>query len=258
MAELIKEDLIKNIVESITSELDANVLDAKRVTRQGATQQTPGLDLSNLTLIISAVIKGLIPVIQATIRSALQEEKVKSPPPDVNKNLIKLRVELDNANQYSRKDSCRISGLPEGNTDGGEESNESLVKKVVELGEKTGANISQADISVTHRLPTKIHGVRQTIVKFTSRRAKEAFYKSKKNLKGLPGCKSIFISEDLTRLRYKLLLECKKCVGFSSLTTSNTKILVWRDGHTAPVHITTPEDLSKLDMVPNYQALGLM
>ena len=142
MAELIKEDFIKNIVESITSELDANILDAKRVTRQGATQQSPGLDLSNLTLIISAVIKGLIPVIQATIRSALQEEKVKSPPPDVNKDIIKLKVELDNANQYSRKDSCRISGLPEENTDGGEESDESLVKKVVELGEKTGANIS--------------------------------------------------------------------------------------------------------------------
>ena len=250
MAELIKEDLIKNIVESITSELDA-----KRVTRQGATQ-SPGLDLPNLTLIISAVIKGLMPVIQATIRSAIQEEKTNSP--DVNKDIINLKVELDNANQYSRKDSCRISGLPEGNTNDDEEANEDLVRKVVELGEKTGANISQADISVTHRLPTKINGVRQTIVKFTSRRAKEAFYKSKKNLKGLPTCKSIFISEDLTRLRYKLLLECKKCVGFSSLTTSNTKILVWRDGHTAPVHITTPEDLSKLGMVPNYQALGLI
>ena len=100
--------------------------------------------------------------------------------------------------------------------------------------------------------------MRQTIVKFTSRRAKESFYRSKKKLKELPACKSIFISEDLTQLRYKLLKECKKCVGFSSLTTSNTKILVWRDGHDAPVYITQPEDLSKLDMIPNYKALGLI
>ena len=46
--------------------------------------------------------------------------------------------------------------------------------------------------------------------------------------------------------------------GFSSLTTSNTKILVWRDGQDAPVYITQPEDLSKLGLVPDYKALGLI
>ena len=253
MTELIKEDFIKTIVENITNELDA-----KRVTRQGATQ-TPGIDMSsvaNLTFIVSAVIKGLMPVIRDTIKSAIQEEKVKTP--DINKDIVKLKVELDNANQYSRKDSCRISGLPEDSDAGGHETNDSLVRKVVELGEKTGANITEADISVTHRLPAKIHGVRQTIVKFTSRRAKESFYRSKKKLKDLPNSKSIFITEDLTQLRYKLLQQCKLCVGFSSLTTSNTKILVWRDGHDAPVHITQPEDLKKLDMIPDYKALGLI
>ena len=253
MAEILKDDFIKTIVENITNELDA-----KRVTRQGATQSqgTDMYNVANLTLIVSAVIKGLMPVIRDTIKSAMQEEKIDAP--DVNKDIVKLRIELDNANQYSRKDSCRISGLPEDSDDGGQETNDSLVRKVVELGEKTGANITDKDISVTHRLPTKIHGVRQTIVKFTSRRAKESFYRSKKKLKDLPACNHIYITEDLTQMRYKLLQQCKQCVGFSSLTTSNTKILVWRDGHDAPVHITQPEDLSKLGMIPDYKALGLI
>ena len=253
MENLINENLVKNIVENISGELDG-----KRVTRQGATQATGGdiSNLTNLTVIISAVIKGLMPVICETIKSAIQEEKAKTP--DVNQDIIKLKVELDNANQYSRKDSCRISGLSEEGEDGRQETNENLIRKVVDLGDKIGANITQADVSVTHRLPTKINGVKQTIVKFTSRRAKESFYRSKKKLKELPNCKSIFISEDLTQLRYKLLMQCKKCVGFSSLTTSNTKILVWRDGQDAPVYITQPEDLSKLGLVPDYKALGLI
>ena len=226
--------------------------------RQGAIQSTGGdmANLANLTIIITAVIKGLMPVIHETIRSAIQQEKAISP--GVNQDIVKLKVELDNANQYSRKDSCRISGLSEEGEDGRQETNENLIRKVVDLGDKIGANITQADVSVTHRLPTKIHGVRQTIVKFTSRRAKEAFYRSKKKLKELPACKSIFISEDLTQLRYKLLMQCKKCVGFSSLTTSNTKILVWREGQDAPIYITQPEDLSKLGMEPDYKALGLI
>ena len=249
MAEL-DNTLIQNIVESVTSELDN-----KRVTRQNQGQAS-SLDLSQLTFIISAIIKGLMPVITDTIKNAIKEEKAQQPQNN-NKDILKLKIELDNANQYSRKDSCRISGLVE-EENGSAESNENLIEKVVDLGNKIGADISQTDISVTHRLPIKISGVRQTIVKFTSRRAKESFYKARIKLKNMPTCKSIFIAEDLTQLRYKLLQQCKTCVGFSGLTTSNTKIIVWREGFANPFYITQPEDLTKIGLVPDYKKLGLL
>lgn len=244
-AVILNETQMKTIIENITSELDS-----KRQTRQGSSQSS-SLDVSQLTSIIMAIIKGLMPVIRETIKSAIQEERAENT--NVNNEIVKLKVEIDNANQYSRRDSCRISGLEEGE----KETNGELVEKIIDLGMKTGSNITQSDISVAHRLPTKIRGIKQTIVKFTSRHAKESFYRSKKKLKDLTTCKSIFITEDLTQLRYKLLQECKKCVGFSSLTTSSGKILVWREGFPDPIYVTTPEDLGKLQMVPDYHALGL-
>ena len=244
---LIDENIIKTIVENITTDLDS-----KRQTRQGAASQSQGLDVAQLTSIILAVVKGLVPIIRDTIKSTIQQEKTENP--NVNKEIIDLKIELDNANQYSRKDSCRISGLDEGD---GKESNEALVEKIVDLGVKTGANIEKADISVAHRLPAQINGVKQTIVKFTSRHAKESFYRSRTKLKNITSCKSVFITEDLTKLRYKLMQQCKKCTGFSGLTTSGGKILVWRDGFPDPVHITHPKDLTKLELIPDYHALGL-
>ena len=84
MADLINEDLIINIVENSTGDLDG-----KRVTRQGGTQSLSGemTNIANLTVIISEVIQGLMPVKCETMKSAIQQKKSKTP------------VELDNTSK---------------------------------------------------------------------------------------------------------------------------------------------------------------
>ena len=138
--------------------------------------------------------------------------------------MLKVKLEVDDLNLYQRRDNVRINGLQEDP----EETNEQLVDKVLQLGDTIGAPVRKADISVAHRLKAKVQGVHQVIVKFTSRHAKEDFYKAKKKLKDVGDGKSIFINEDLTSLRFKMLQAAKTCVGFRNVTTLIGKVLVWK------------------------------
>ena len=104
----------------------------------------------------------------------------------------------------------------------------------------------------------EVKGVKQCIVKFSTRRAKTEFYSSRIKLKEVAGGKNIYISEDLTKLRYKLLMEAKKCAGFRGAVTNNGVIKVWRDGFNDAVFIKRPSDLAKVGLRPDYKALGLI
>ena len=54
--------------------------------------------------------------------------------------------EIDNTNQYGRRDCCEISGVP---VEHGEDTN----KLVINLGSQMGLKLTESDISVSHRLP---------------------------------------------------------------------------------------------------------
>ena len=138
------------------------------------------------------------------------------------------------------------------------ETEEQLESSVVELANKMGCGgITSKDISIAHRLPYGGDEAPTVIVKFTSRKVKESFYHGKKKLKDLPECRNVYISEDLTRLRYQVLKAAKQCGGFRSVTTSACRILVWRDGVNRPTILVHPEDLGKLDLLPDYRILGV-
>ena len=167
---------------------------------------------------------------------------------------LQRKIALDKLEQYSRKDSLRVNGIPynEG------ESNAELEDSVIKLADAIGVKMNRSDISVTHRLrPTK-KGVHPVIIKFSTRRAKDAMYNAKKNLKDMDGMEETFISEDLTHLRFRTLLQCKRCPDFKSLTTRGGKIKVWKTtGGTQPTTVESPLDISKLGIQPDLSFLGL-
>ena len=80
----------------------------------------------------------------------------------------------------------------------------------------------------------------------------------KKNLKGLKDCENIYITEDLTRLRFRTLLMAKRCARFKSVSTKGGKIFIWKEDSNVPVPIESPYDLRKLDIEPDWNFLGLM
>lgn len=70
--------------------------------------------------------------------------------------------------QYMRRDSLEISGIPQPTT---EADKEQTSDTVLQLSEKIGVQMQRCDISVSHRIPSRQHGdVRQSaiIVKFVS------------------------------------------------------------------------------------------
>ena len=123
----------------------------------------------------------------------------------------KLKYENDRLEQYSRRESIRIFGIKE--AEGGREDNRTLEDKVLRICNDTGARVHAGDISVLHRVGKKNQGQgqgqrqgpRPVIVSFISRNKKSEILHMKKNLKNKAGYDDVFIFEDVTRLRSKLL-----------------------------------------------------
>ena len=85
-----------------------------------------------------------------------------------------------------------------------------------------------------------------------------AFYYARMKLKDSDKGKGIFINEDLTKLRYKLMMEAKKVPGCRAITTNNGTIKVWVEGRLEGAYtINHPADLEQLGLTPDYKALGL-
>ena len=240
---LYDEKTIKDIVSSVLKELNPN--QTKVETKQMKSKA------EEITAIVSAVVAALTPLIRE-LKCKHEESQVTAQ----SEEILNLKIDLDDANQYSRRDSVRITGLIKKEN----ETQDELLDEVIKIGEWSGAGTEKTDISVAHRLPNSrndANGAPPVIVKFISRNGKESFYRNKKNLKTKPEAKNIYISEDLTRLRYRLLQETKKCVQFKSLTTVAGRILVWREGNARPTVVVHPSDLTKLGLVPDYKELGL-
>ena len=67
----------------------------------------------------------------------------------------------------------------------------------------------------------------------------------------------VYISEDLTRLRFRTLLQAKRAENFKSVSTKGGKIFVWLIGSEKPVTVESPYDLKRLNLEPDWEFLGV-
>ena len=171
----------------------------------------------------------------------------------VDKDRIDAIIASDRNETYSRKDSLRISGIPhEGN-----ETNQELESKIISIASKAGVKLEREEISIAHRLKKDRKGKLPTIIKFSTRKSKEKLYAAKKNLKGVPEMEDVFISEDLTRLRFRTLLQAKRAENIKSISTKGGKIFVWLIGSDKPITVESPYDLKRLNLEPDWDFLGI-
>ena len=123
----------------------------------------------------------------------------------LEKDRNKLKIDVGDLQQYSRRTNILIHGIKEEK----EESTDDLVLNVVNDSLEI-ADITVKDISRSHRLGKKKDGkTRPIIARFTSYRSKQAIYKTKRKLKG----KGIVITENLTKERYDLYQKCQTRFG---------------------------------------------
>ena len=173
------------------------------------------------------------------------------------------RAKVDDLEQYTRRNSVRIMGIPE-------TSNEDTDKITIAIAKKIGAEIDIDQIDRSHRVGLKKDGgARPIIVKFTSYRAKAELTSNRRKLatvgadklfpslnwplrpagwnKNRPFVHRVFINEDLTKARAAAAARAR------SLKKAGKIKDVWLRGGTACVKCNDDKILS----VTNIEDLGV-
>lgn len=128
-------------------------------------------------------------------------------------------IMINNLEQYTRRNSIRIYGLPDDKNESVEESREQVLKM---CNDKLKIKLSQVEIDIAHRLGKFTpDGNRPIICKFTSRMRKRSIISVRKLLKGT----SIVIREDLTTKTVKLLEKLSARDDVSNVWSDEGKII---------------------------------
>jgi hypothetical protein len=177
--------------------------------------------------------------------------------------------EINDLQQYSRRDCVEIAGLPH-------EKEENTDELVIKVGSLMGLNLQKTDISISHLLPQNTQkyssrlrprvGARantvtqfpKVIVKFTRRETKEKFYQGRKQLFdkttkdiGLSRLSDnrIFIAESLSprnKELFALSLKLKKDKKFKFIWTHSGHIYLRKDNDSPAQLITCQDELNFL------------
>lgn len=153
----------------------------------------------------------------------------------------RLEQQMDDAEQYSRRNCLRLANIPETNS----EDSDSIVLK---LADTMNISLTPIEIDRSHRIGKpgkKLH--RDIIVKFTTYRARERMFTNRAKLKDSE-MNGIYVNEDLTKTRSKILYEARKCVKaeqprLMGAWSSDGKILI-KDLDSKVHRITSVDDLS--------------
>ena len=195
--------------------------------------------------VVEALAKAVSPFMKKTIDKCLTErlEVVSKTIKDVQQNNNKLQGQvqvlektntelrqqttrlterLEALESYSKLDNLIIKGLPEKSyaergslsaesSDVIVESQASVMSTVLTFCKDTlHVPVMESDVSTAHRMKAGPKDkIRPIIVRFTSRRVRDAIFRARKALKDQPGSK-VYVSEHLTRTASSLFYDARK------------------------------------------------
>ena len=119
---------------------------------------------------------------------------------------------------------------------------------MVDVAKDMGLTVVPQDISVSHRLPARGGQAKPIIAKFVRRDVKTQLMRNKKKLREHESRKNVYVNEDLTPFRSKLVRELRKDETIKSVWTIDGKIFCTQDerGKEYKRVITSPDDLFKV------------
>jgi exosome complex exonuclease DIS3/RRP44 len=174
----------------------------------------------------------------------------------------RLTYANDKLEQYTRRESVRIFGVKQDDR----ETVEEVETKTLKVLRDAGVEVVPEDIAAVHRVGKRQNSSRPILVKFVSRRKRREVMVNKKTLKGKQGYERVFIGDDLTPLRARLLGTVKKLPNVEKAWVVDGRIHVQRkyptgldpDDRPRPVIVESPDDLFRLGVNHvDYAALGL-
>lgn len=169
--------------------------------------------------LLDEVAKALAPIIakqyEAKMEIALNKiSQLETKLNEKDAQITVLTSNIQDLEQYSRRNSVRIFGVPE-------EEGENTNKLVSDLCNNIGVQVVDSDIDRSHRVGKRVgNKPRAIIVKFNKYCTKSSVCKSRKKLKGT----RIFIKEDLTKFNLHLLNLAAEKLGFKNVWSYDGKI----------------------------------
>ena len=175
---------------------------------------------------------------------------------DQKSEMDELYESHDDLEQYTRKNSLEIHGVPENLYTSTEDV-------VIKLGEVLNVPIQSEDIDISHKLYSGKNKPKNIIVKFISHKKKTALYKKRIELKNVKitqlfphsttaaalASERLYINENLTPFRKDLMKEAnqmKKDGLLVSVWSMDGKIYVKTSPDGAPKRIRSREDLDNV------------
>ena len=165
----------------------------------------------------------------------------------LTKKVARLEAAANETEQYSRRNCLRVSGVPES-------PNEDTDELIMSIATAIDVDLDLRDVDRSHRLgkPSTTESPRARpryiLVKFATYKMRHKFYKAR-TLTEDRGHKGVFINEDLTKARSKLLYEVRRRVKSDQLKSAwsaDGTILIRtsdRDGRDRTSRITSDGDL---------------
>ncbi len=221
---------------------------------QGAEQQSQQIAnmvvqqlIPTLTQVVAQAVSTAVSAAVAAVADQITvtvTEKIRG---DFDQRTLLLRYEQDKLEQYSRRESIRITGVAD-------EKEENVAEKIIQLAKDMDVDIVSSDISVCHRsgqLRENAKKPRDILCRFISRSTKHSMMRNKKQLKEKDGYKGVYVNDDLTPMRAKMLRYIKEQHITRALYTSEGRICCYlRDNHPGPrpIVVESPDDLFRLGL----------
>ncbi|KAK3705270.1 hypothetical protein QZH41_000075 [Actinostola sp. cb2023] len=171
------------------------------------------------------------------------------------KQMNEITLMQDTLEQYTRKNSLEVAGIPE--------SSEVSCKQIMlRIAKELGVDMEETDIEITHRLKRKGE-TPPIIVKFLSHKKKTEIYRSRAKLRNVKmadvfpemnlaervSASKIFINENLTYRRRKMVgaaIRNKKCGDIVTFWTLDGKLFIKRGYSENPIMVSSMDELDDL------------
>ncbi|MCG8048797.1 MAG: hypothetical protein N0E48_24860 [Candidatus Thiodiazotropha endolucinida] len=198
---------------------------------------------AELSDMVKGIVQGVLSGLNEKIQSIERENKaLKNENKGLKSRIQKLETEIEGAEQYSRRNCLRISGIPE---TGGENTDDLILKMAGDIN----ADVSLQEIDRSHRVGRpRENKPRDIIVKLSTFRVRQRLFKSRTSLK-TNGYAGVFMNEDLTKFRSGLMFTGRKLVKEKRIlgAWSSNGTILFKDNEDNIHRIQKPEDLAPFE-----------
>ena len=242
-------DMLADLQKSVSNILKENAILRDDITQLKSSLQSKEREVSALKTSLGKVSKT-----NELLKTELERTKEKLQ--NQVEEADNLYTTLDDLEQYTRKNSLEIHGIPD-------DCYSTTEEVVLKLASVLNVNVNSSDIEISHKIKRRGNNSSPIIVKFISHKLKTSLYKERVNLRNVkvsdmfPSYSNavraeetrIFLNENLTDYRRGLVSRASKMKRDGLLTsfwTIDGKIFLKTSPSGNPVRIFSDYDLDNL------------